>query len=95
MGLFSRSKRSDEDIKKDNKNNIEKEITRKEIEIGNLKNHIRANDARIENCKEYNRNFGRDAMGYSTLEWENKRDEKRIADLENQINDLRKRLLRL
>lgn len=84
MGLFS--KRSDEDIKKD----IEKDITRTEIQISDLKKHIRDNEARIE---QYKRSATR--FGYDTLEWENQRDEKKIVDLENKITDLRKRLLRM
>lgn len=89
MGLFS--KRSDEDIKKD----IEKDITRIEIQINDLKRHIRDNDARIKSDKEYNRRHGSEFMRYDTLEWENQRDEKKIVDLENKIADLRKKLLRM
>ena len=70
------------------KEEIEKDITRKEVEIGKLREHIRANEARIENYK-------RGRTNYSTLEWENQRDEKRIADIEKQITDLKKQLLRM
>jgi septal ring factor EnvC (AmiA/AmiB activator) len=72
------------------KEEIEKDITRKEVEIGKLREHIRANEARIENYKR-----GVSRTNYSTLEWENQRDEKRIADIEKQITDLKKQLLRM
>lgn len=81
MGLFFR---------KPTKEELEKDITRNEIEISKLKDHIRDNEARIENAK---RSVSR--IGYSTLEWENQRDEKRIIELEKQITNLKRQLLNL